>query len=125
MVAPVVLAVLDDSERSTLLRAALAARGWSVVYAKSCEHARQRMAEQPIDALLTDLVLVDGSAFGLMRSLSKRPRVAIVLTWGNQHGIRDRIAASGFDSLLVRPVTAEEIDEAMRAKLDEKVRATA
>jgi hypothetical protein len=40
-----------------------------------------------------------------------------VLTWGNQHGIRERILASGFDLHLSRPITAEEIDHALRDKL--------
>lgn len=115
---PVVLAVLDDSERSALLKLSLVSRGWDVVRAHSCEQARTRILEQPIDALLTDLVLVDGSAFGLLRSLPVRPRVTVVLTWGNQHGIRERIARSGFHVHLVRPISAEAIDLAIRAELD-------
>lgn len=114
---PVVLAVLDDSERSALLKLSLVARGWEVVRAHSCEQARTRALEQPIDALLTDLVLGDGSAFGLIRSMPVRPRVTAVLTWGNQHGIKDRIVSAGFDVHLVRPISAEEIDVAMREKL--------
>jgi len=114
---PVVLAVLDDGERSALLKMSLASRGWEVVRAHTCEQARLRAADQHIDALLTDLVLVDGSAFGLLKSLRERPRVAVVLTWGNQHGIRDRIIASGFDLHLSRPLTAEEIDKALRRML--------
>lgn len=111
---PVVLAVLDDSERSALLKLSLASRGWDVIRAHSCEQARTRALEQPFDALLTDLVLADGSAFGLIRSLPSRPRVAAVLTWGNQLGIRERISSAGFDLQLVRPISAEEIDEALR-----------
>jgi DNA-binding response OmpR family regulator len=93
--------------------------------AHSCEQARVRSGEQPIDALLTDLVLGDGSAFGLLRSLPMRPVVAAVLTWGNQHGIRERIVTAGFDLQLVRPINAEEIDRAMRARLAEKLGAGA
>jgi DNA-binding response OmpR family regulator len=89
-----------------------------VVRAHSCEQARTRALEQPIDALLTDLVLADGSAFGLLRSLPVRARVTAVLTWGNQLGIKDRILSAGFDVHLVRPISAEDIDLAMRAKLD-------
>jgi DNA-binding response OmpR family regulator len=114
---PVVLAVLDDSERSALLKLSLASRGWDVVRAHSCEQARMRVLEQHVDALLTDLVLPDGSAFGLIRSIPLRPRVAAVLTWGNQAGIRERIGVFGFDLHLVRPMTAEEIDLALREKL--------
>jgi DNA-binding response OmpR family regulator len=117
---PVVLAVLDDSERSALLKLSLASRGWEVVRAHTCEQARTRALEQPVDALLTDLVLPDGSAFGLLRSLPARPRVAAVLTWGNQLGIRDRIATSGFDLQLVRPISAEEIDHALRDAMFER-----
>ena len=114
---PVVLAVLDDGERSALLKLALASRGWEVVRAHTCEQARLRARDQHVDALLTDLVLADGSAFGLLKSMSRRPRVTVVLTWGNQHGIRERIFASGFDLHLSRPITAEEIDLAMRDRL--------
>jgi CheY-like chemotaxis protein len=120
---PVVLTVLDDGERSALLKMSLASRGWDVVRAHTCEQARDRFHDQHVDALLTDLVLPDGSAFGLLKALAseglERPRVAVVLTWGNQHGIRERIFASGFDLHLARPITAEEIDRAMRDKLRE------
>jgi DNA-binding response OmpR family regulator len=115
---PVVLAVLDDSERSALLKLSLMARGWDVVRAHSCEQARTRAGEQPIDALLTDLILADGSAFGVLKALPNKPRVTLVLTWGNQHGIKERIASAGFDVHLVRPISAEEIDKALREKLD-------
>ncbi len=118
---PVVLVVLDDSERSALLKLSLVTRGWEVVRAHSCEQARTRVLEQPIDALLIDLVLGDGSAFGLLRSMPVRPRVTVVLTWGNQHGIRERILTSGVDLHLVRPISAEEIDRAMREKLEAPV----
>lgn len=114
---PVMLAVLDDGDRSALLKLSLIARGWDVLRAHSCEQARSVADGMHLDALLTDLILGDGSAFGLLKSMSARPRVAAVLTWGNQHGIRDRILASGFDLHLVRPITAEEIDLALRDKL--------
>ncbi|MDB5212273.1 MAG: domain/GAF domain/HD domain protein [Myxococcaceae bacterium] len=114
---PSVLAVLDDGERSALLKLTLASRGWDVVRAHSCEQARTLANTHQFDALLTDLVLGDGSAFGLLKSMTERPRVCVVLTWGNQHGIRERIMASGFDLHLSRPITAEEIDRALRDKL--------
>jgi DNA-binding response OmpR family regulator len=122
---PVVLAVFDDSERSALLKMSLAGRGWDVIRAHTCEQARLRAHEQHIDALLTDLVLPDGSAFGLLRSLPARPLVAVVLTWGNQHGIRERIVSSGFDVHIVRPTTAEDIDHDMRETLARKAKRTA
>jgi DNA-binding response OmpR family regulator len=113
----VILIVLDDGERSALLAMGLEGRGWSVVRAHTCEQARERATDLPIDALLTDLVLADGSAFGLLKSMPYRPHVAGVLTWGNQHGIRDRIMVSGFDLHLSRPITAKDIDQALRDKL--------
>lgn len=122
---PVILAVLEDSERSALLKLSLSGRGWEVVRAHTCEQARARIDEQPVDVVLVDLVLPDGSAFGLLRSLEPKPLVTAVLTWGNQHGIRDRIFSAGFDLQLVRPATAEEIDHALRDKLDARLRATA
>ncbi len=122
---PVVLAVFDDSERSALLKMSLGGRGWEVVRAHTCEQARLRAHERHVDALLTDLVLPDGSAFGLLRSLPERPLVTAGRTWGKQHGIRERIVASGFDVHVVRPTTAEEIDHAMRAMLLQKLRDTA
>jgi DNA-binding response OmpR family regulator len=121
---PVVLAVLDDSERSALLKLSLSGRGWEVIRAHTCEEGRLRAHAQHFDVLLTDLVLPDGSAFGLLRSLPSRPSVAVVLTWGNQHGIRERIVASGFDVHIVRPATAEEIERDLRRALERKCRAT-
>jgi DNA-binding response OmpR family regulator len=120
---PVLLAVLDDGERSALLKLSLVSRGWDVVRAHSCEQARDLARDVVVDALLTDLVLGDGSAFGLLRSIAVRPRVSSVLTWGHQHGIRDRILTSGFDLHLTRPITAEEIDRALRDRLRQNARA--
>ncbi len=115
---PLVLTVLDDGERSALLKLSLVSRGWDVVRAHTCEQGRQRAADHHVDVLLTDLVLADGSAFGLLRAMPRRPGVSVVLTWGNQHGIRERIIASGFDMQLARPISAEEIDRALRSRLD-------
>jgi DNA-binding response OmpR family regulator len=114
---PVLLLVLDDGERSALLKMTLESRGWTVVRAHTCEQARERASMMNVDALLTDLVLGDGSAFGLLKSMPERPRISAVLTWGNQHGIRERIMLSGFDLHLARPITAEEIDVALRDNL--------
>ena len=114
---PVLLIVLDDGERSALLEMTLEQRGWEVVSAQTCEQARTRAANRRIDALLTDLVLADGSAFGLLKSMRERPRVSVVLTWGNQHGIRERILVSGFDLHLSRPITGEDIDASLRDRL--------
>jgi DNA-binding response OmpR family regulator len=114
---PVVLAVLDDSERSALVKLSLAGRGWEVVRAHSCEQARVRAVDQPVDALLTDLVLTDGSAFGLLRSLPMRPPVTAVLTWGDAVDMHDRILTAGFDLHLVRPISGEDIDRALRDAL--------
>jgi CheY-like chemotaxis protein len=111
------LLVLDDGERSALLKMTLEGRGWTVVRAHTCEQARERAATLHVDALLTDLVLGDGSAFGLLKAMPQRPRVSAVLTRGNQHGIRERIVLSGFDLHLSRPITAEEIDRALRDRL--------
>ena len=115
---PLLLVVLDDGERSALLKMTLEGRGWIVVRAHTCEQARERAASLRVDALLTDLVLGDGSAFGLLKSMPVRPSVSAVLTWGNQHGIRERITMSGFDLHLCRPITAVEIDCALRAQLE-------
>jgi DNA-binding response OmpR family regulator len=118
---PVVMIVLDDSERSALLKLSLVSRGWDVVRAHSCEQARVRMREQPVDAVLTDLALSDGSAFGLLRSLTPRPAVAAVLTWSKRHGFADRIVTAGFDLQLERPIDATRVDQAMRDCLATKV----
>jgi DNA-binding response OmpR family regulator len=114
---PVLLIVLDDPERAALLKMTLGGRGWDVVCALTCEEARAHALHVHVDALLTDLVLADGSAFGLLRSMRQRPGVSVVLTWGNQHGIRERILVSGFDLHLARPITADEIDRVLRNHL--------
>ena len=114
---PVMLAVLDDGDRSAILKLSLTDRGWDVLRAHSCEQARSVARGLRLEALLTDLLLGDGSAFGLLKSMPARPHVAVVLTWGHQHGIRERILASGFDLHLVRPITAEQIDLAIHDRL--------
>jgi DNA-binding NtrC family response regulator len=61
-----ILVVDDDHAAASALRGALTEAGFSAVEAASARQARQRLATQPIDYLVTKLLMSDGDAIELI-----------------------------------------------------------
>ncbi|WP_437506038.1 response regulator [Sorangium sp. So ce1099] len=101
---PLVLVLDDDDDTSTLLGMALRRRGFRVVVARSCEEGRARLAENPIDALVTDVSLPDGSGIELVASLAAKPRATIVVSGFGGDDDREKSRVAGAQAHLVKPV---------------------
>ncbi|WP_437927138.1 response regulator [Sorangium sp. So ce291] len=101
---PLVLVLDDDDDTSTLLGMALRRRGFRVVVARSCEEGRARLAENPIDALVTDVSLPDGSGIDLVASLAAKPRATIVVSGFGGDDDREKSRMAGAHAHLVKPV---------------------
>ncbi|WP_437622273.1 response regulator [Sorangium sp. So ce1151] len=101
---PLVLVLDDDDDTSTLLGMALRRRGFRVVVARSCEEGRARLADNPIDALVTDVSLPDGSGIELVASLAAKPRATIVVSGFGGDDDREKSRMAGAHAHLVKPV---------------------
>ena len=116
-----ILVVEDDPQVRLTVRDMLAARGYSVLVAGSCEEARRhcREASHAIDLLLTDVVLpgVDGPA--LAEEIRREcPRVRILF----MSGYTERLIQDGFQlregvSFLQKPFTPSRLSSAVREAL--------
>jgi DNA-binding response OmpR family regulator len=109
---PLVLVVDDDEDHLLMLEALLDAAGYEVVTAGSCAAGRKVLHERPVDALLADLSLGDGTALDLLRDIgASRPRVAIVLSGFDSIEDVTRTLQAGYDAHLAKPTPVELLRE--------------
>ncbi|WP_437570226.1 response regulator [Sorangium sp. So ce542] len=101
---PQVLVLDDDDDTAALLGMALRRRGFRVAVARSCEEGRAALAERPIDALVTDVSLPDGSGLELVASLENKPRALVVVSGFGGDDDREKSRAAGAHVHLVKPV---------------------
>ncbi len=109
----------SDSVRAFTLQA-LQQLGYRVLVAASLEEARRIFQAQPVDLLLTDVILPDGNGKALFQELSQRaPSLRVLYISGYtdnviaHHGILERGIA-----FLQKPFTAGELARALRRALD-------
>ena len=118
MLKPSVLVLDDDDDNVQILEAALSSRGFDVRTARSSAEARELLARQTVDALVTDLSLGDGDALELMTALgARRPKVAILVTGYGSREDQARSHAAGFDAHLVKPIVLEQLESSLRRGL--------
>jgi DNA-binding response OmpR family regulator len=118
---PVVLVVDDDEDHVIMLEVALEASGYEVLTAHSVASAGALLASRPVDALVADLTLGDGTALDLFAAAGlHRPRVAIVLSGLDSPEDVDRSLGAGFDAHLVKPTSLDRLsavlDDALRRR---------
>ena len=95
-----------------MLDALLDAAGYTVITATSCAEGRAILLERPIDALVADYSLGDGTASDLLRGLGdRRPRVALVLSGFDASEDIARTLEAGFDAHLVKPTSIDLLRE--------------
>ncbi|MET0389364.1 MAG: PAS domain S-box protein [Polyangiales bacterium] len=109
-----ILVVDDVSSIRTMLETQLREAGYRVFAAATVATAAQILAAQPIDLLLTDGILPDGSGVALARSArSVRPNLKVILASGSID------AESGFDAILLKPFDSAQLLRTVAAVLDE------
>nr|AUN37503.1 multi-sensor hybrid histidine kinase [uncultured bacterium] len=109
--------LLEDHEPSrTALVHLLKRRNYEVYPAGSIAEARAIVSAQKIDLLMSDLGLPDGDGNDFMAELeANRGLSGIALTgYGMEEDIQRSLAA-GFMSHLIKPVLANDLENALRA----------
>ena len=109
-----ILVVDDIASIRTMLVSTLLDAGYRAVAAESVAAAAQVLGTQPIDLLITDGSLPDGSGLVLARSArSVKPELKVVLASGSLEA--DPI----FDAVLLKPFDSKELLEVVEALMGE------
>ena len=107
---PHALVVEDDRDSAEMMAALISAEGFTVATAHSLQEARQRMSMQPPDVVLLDLVLPDGSGFGLVDAIKNSGRAEVVLITGHA-SVESSVQALrlGAADYLTKPVNMKQL----------------
>jgi two-component system phosphate regulon response regulator OmpR len=116
---PQILVVDDDPEIRRLLARYVEGQPFGVLLASSCSELRKRLATDPIDLVVLDVMLPDGSGLDACRDLrSKRNTTPIILLTALKEDV-DRIVGleMGADDYLGKPFNPRELVARIRAVL--------
>lgn len=114
---PRILLVEDDPVSRAFLAAAAEALPAAVDAAASLAEARRLAARTRHDLLLIDAHLPDGSGTQLLHELRADRPVAIAHTAGTSRDELDPLIAAGFAEVLVKPLSAAQLQHALRRAL--------
>ena len=114
---PSILLVEDDRISAAFLSAALATLPARVHVAEDC--AQALAASGPFDAWLIDANLPDGSGTWLLQHLRETDAAASALahTADATAATRDALLQAGFADVLIKPLSAQALVDALRASL--------
>ena len=113
---PVILCVDDEAIPLILRKSVLEKSGYKVIAAKSAAEALERLDQQAVDLVLTDLLMPGLSGTELARQIKQRkPGLPIVLLSGVNEIPEDAESADMFLSKVEGPVVlCEKISEMLR-----------
>ncbi|WP_291009704.1 sigma-54 dependent transcriptional regulator [Hydrogenophaga sp.] len=112
-----VLVVDDEPDLRTLYELTLLREGHQVVAAGDLAQARECLAQQRFDVLITDMRLPDGLGLELLRELNakQRPEKCIVITaYGSAENAVESLKSGAFD-YLTKPVDLKQLRAAVSA----------
>jgi len=105
---PAFLVLEDDTALARLIAEELDAEGWQVETRAKLADARQWLAENRVDLVVTDLRLPDGSGMELVQELAQssgeaRPGIIVITAFGS---VRQAVEAlqAGADDFLTKPL---------------------
>ncbi|HHN64584.1 MAG TPA: response regulator [Nitrospirae bacterium] len=116
-----ILVVDDDSVTRKLLGMYLKSKGYEVTYAENGLDALEKLGQTDVNIVLTDLNMpyMDGIEF--TRSMKKEPLYShipvLMVTTEADKDEKERAMQAGADAYLVKPVTADQINETVRMLL--------
>jgi two-component system phosphate regulon response regulator OmpR len=117
--APQILVVDDDNEIRKLLARYMQEQGFRVLLASKCAEVHERIVTNPIDLIILDVMLPDGSGLDLCRDLrAARSNIPIILLTALKEDV-DRIIGLeiGADDYLGKPFNPRELVARIRAVL--------
>lgn len=110
-----ILLVEDHGDTALLMSALLASEGHKVWIANSLAEARNLLASTPVDLVISDIGLPDGTGFDLMREINaQRPLPAIALSGFGMTEDIEQSQRAGFRAHLTKPVDFERLLETIR-----------
>lgn len=114
-----ILVVDDEPDLRTLYELTLLREGHQVVAAGDLAQARECLAQQRFDVLITDMRLPDGLGLELLHALNseQRPEKSIVITaYGSAENAVEALKTGAFD-YLTKPVDLKQLRAAVSAAL--------
>jgi two-component system cell cycle sensor histidine kinase/response regulator CckA len=115
-----ILMLEDDIILRHVMTRTLRRLGYDVIEAVRADEARQRMAERPVDLVVTDIVLPDESGRDFARWTRRHhPQTRIILTSGYLSSEND--GDQNESILLSKPFDPEQLARAVREALDSPV----
>jgi len=112
-----ILLVDDHEDTCTGMRMILERRGYHVHVAHDMKTALEAADDLPVELVISDLGLPDGTGFDLMRELRRRHGPAIrgvALSGFGMESDIERSMAAGFEVHLIKPVNIERLTEILR-----------
>lgn len=107
-----VLIVEDSFDVSTAYRILFEAKGYRTSTAASVASAVQTGMADPVDLMLLDLTLPDGSGLDVLAALrgaGAAPRVSVALTGHDDEATAKRCREAGCSEVLVKPVPPRQL----------------
>jgi len=114
-----ILVVDDEPDLRTLYELTLLREGHAVTTAADLAQARECLAQQRFDVLITDMQLPDGLGLALLREIAEgaRSECAIVITaFGSAENAVESLKAGAFD-YLTKPVDLRQLRSAVSSAL--------
>lgn len=113
-----VLVVDDNPMNAHLAKLMLGRAGWDAISVESAYAALERLAAEKFDVVVTDISMPGMSGSDLCREIRRRmgaaaPRIVAFTAFAMAHQ-KQAIMASGFDALVVKPVTADTLVAAVK-----------
>jgi CheY-like chemotaxis protein len=109
-----VLVVDDEFEVRDVVAEILELAGATVSSAASGQEAVERLSSCPVDVIVTDLRMINGDGFWLLRRVRDRGFVMPVIAVSGHfdEGEREHVLAAGFDAVVPKPL---QFDDLVRA----------
>jgi len=121
-----VLVVEDNEHTRSALSRLLKRWGYDVTAAENLQNGLKRLNAEPIDVLLSDIALPDGTGYALVSEARRRGKdlLAIALS-GYDYPSEVRISKlTGFDHHLSKPCDCRHLRSLLEDRIDSRVQAT-
>jgi two-component system chemotaxis response regulator CheY len=112
--------IVDDCNTTRkLLGHYLRSSGYSVVFAENGLDALEKLANQDVDLVMTDLNMPYMDGIELIRVLRSDPELSqipiLMITTENDDREREKAISNGANAYMVKPVTGNAIEENIRS----------
>lgn len=117
-----ILLVEDHQDTRQLLTRLLTRWGFDVAPADNLESGLNRLESEPIDVILSDIALPDGTGYALVSEARRRGKevLAIALSGYNYPGEVQIAKLTGFDHHLSKPCDCHQLRSLLQETIDRK-----